>query len=1028
MRCRSLPLALGLLVLLGLRSGPVSAAPAGSDPLELYTAVLSQAEMRGLARAGFDVATVEDRSDGQLTVDLVLSGAERRALQAEGVALRVWRGPGGETANELAAAQQASGFSVWRRFDGPDGLRQHLYDLADERPDLLSIQSLGTSIEDREVLAVKLTREARTTPDGTRPAVLYLSGQHAREWIGPEVNRLLLHTFLEGYGVDDEITRLVDTRELWFVLVANPDGYELSFTEGNRLWRKNVRDNDGDGRITGADGVDLNRNFPAHWGYDDDGSSPNPRSESYRGAAPASEPETVALQGLIDRVPLAFIVNYHSVAQLLLYPVGWYEHARSADTALLEAYAGTPEEPAIPGYTPIASWRLYPTNGETCDYAYGVRGALCFTPEMSDGGSGQGFVFPDDPQLVAQELAINLPFALSVARSAADPALPDTHLDRPVPLLQVEPFAVSYGDPQAVQAVAARHLGDVTLHWRIGDGDERTAPASEWAGGERYGADAAVHYRWVRGEVTGAEPGDRVTVWFAASGHESERFTYEVAVDTGAELLVLAAEDYTGTWPTYERTDAPAYLERYERALEAIGRPADVYDVDGWGRTAPSSLGVLGHYDAVVWYTGDDLLTTQAPENAPTTPALSRLPHDTMLAVRDYLNEGGKLVYAGSRAGEQFSRQLAYQPDPDVPCEPRRGGCEYLSAAFLEQYLGASEYLAGAGEAGEGRWFDARGAGEPLSGWSAAFDPGSAITGTSPSAWVPTSRRLSEEAFPLFMGRLAARYDWPGLDPRTGEHALYSDWERYGWTRLVREVDLTGSTSAELAFWVARQTVPGYGWIFVEAHTVGEDDWRMLPDENGHTVSDAGDYCLTRIQERIHPHLAHYLTRDTSGETPRCVSTGTSGAWNAATGASEGWEPWRLDLSSFAGRRVEIAIGVLGAPQAHVGAVLDDVALAVDGGRDETSFEDGLGGWSVLGAPPDGYAGRGIGFTRFGAGFLPAGPVVLTHDTALLGFEPAHIADQADMSALLERLLAHLAPRPAPPSLYLPALSKGGSS
>ena len=74
--------------------------------------------------------------------------------------------------------------------------------------------------------------------------------------------------------------------------VANPDGYDYTFTKGNRLWRKNLRDNNGDGEITGADGVDLNRNFPTKWGYDNEGSSPVTHSETYRGGAPRSEPET----------------------------------------------------------------------------------------------------------------------------------------------------------------------------------------------------------------------------------------------------------------------------------------------------------------------------------------------------------------------------------------------------------------------------------------------------------------------------------------------------------------------------------------------------------------------------------------------------------------------------------------------------------------------------------------------------------------------------------------------------------------
>ena len=93
-----------------------------------------------------------------------------------------------------------------------------------------------------------------------------------------------MHYFIDGWRDNDkEIKNLLKKTELWFVISANPDGYQYTF-EHERLWRKNLRDNDGDGQITAADGVDPNRNFDEHWGYDNEGSSPDPSDETYRGS------------------------------------------------------------------------------------------------------------------------------------------------------------------------------------------------------------------------------------------------------------------------------------------------------------------------------------------------------------------------------------------------------------------------------------------------------------------------------------------------------------------------------------------------------------------------------------------------------------------------------------------------------------------------------------------------------------------------------------------------------------------------
>ena len=166
--------------------------------------------------------------------------------------------------------------------------------------------------------------------------------------------------------------------------VANPDGYDFTFEPGQRLWRKNLRDNNGDGVITPGDGVDPNRNYAYKWGYDNEGSSDDPSSETFRGPGPNSEPETKAMDKLFKRVGgFTEFVNYHSAAQLLLYGVGWQVNTPTPDDLLGIAMTGDDAHPAIPGYDPDISAELYTTNGEVDSYFTEKYGSFGFTPEMS---------------------------------------------------------------------------------------------------------------------------------------------------------------------------------------------------------------------------------------------------------------------------------------------------------------------------------------------------------------------------------------------------------------------------------------------------------------------------------------------------------------------------------------------------------------------------------------------------------------------------------------------------------------------
>ncbi|HZI38795.1 MAG TPA: M14 family zinc carboxypeptidase, partial [Acidimicrobiia bacterium] len=161
-----------------------SAAPA----LDLYRITASPASVDRLERDGFDVAA--SRTDG--TTEIVLGPAELARLKAAGFRPTRWRDGEGRSVAELARAQMAgSGYRVWKRWDGPDGLRAEMDALAAIHPNLMQTKIIGQSVQGREIVAARLTAGAPGVPDGARPAVLYIGLQHAREWISGEVPRRL---------------------------------------------------------------------------------------------------------------------------------------------------------------------------------------------------------------------------------------------------------------------------------------------------------------------------------------------------------------------------------------------------------------------------------------------------------------------------------------------------------------------------------------------------------------------------------------------------------------------------------------------------------------------------------------------------------------------------------------------------------------------------------------------------------------------------------------------------------------------
>lgn len=997
----------------------------GGDGLEVYVGDLSAQQLQKVVDTGVDrsdLATGQVRaSDGKVKVEVVMSERQAAKLRSDGVDLKV-KQVKGHAASDEAARLAAAGPTVFRPYSGPGGLYEELTQTAAAHPLLAKLVTIGTTVQGKPIVAVKVSLGARLLPDGAKPSVLYSGTQHAREWITPEMVRRLMHYVIDGYGHNADITKLVNTTELWFLPVANPDGYDYTFT-GDRLWRKNLRDNNGDGLIAPGDGVDLNRNLPTKWGYDNEGSSPDPSSDTYRGPAPASEPETKALDQLFRKVKFTELVNYHSAAQLLLYGVGWQVSTPSPDDVISEAMAGDDANPAVPGYDPDISAELYTTNGETDDHAANRYGTMAFTPEMSTCQTASAvdpndqwrpedcvsvFSFPDDEGLIQAEFTKNIPFALSVAKSAKDPDDPVSVVGRKAADLVADPFTVSYGTTQPVAVIAKRALKNLRINYRVNGGRTVSDKVSEWKGGERYGNTNNRYYAEFRGTVRRTKPGDSVEVWFTGNkpgtgNVAGEHFTYHVATDIGGQVLILAAEDVTGASPAQGVTTAK-YASNYAATLAASGITSDVYDVDANNRTAPHPLGVLSHYKAVVWETGDDIITRKVGQPAGTAAELAL---DLELSVRDYLNEGGKLLYTGKYAGYASNGDGAYYYNPfqeqQGECTARAYPCLPLLNDFEQYWLGAYTLVDNSGSDSNGAPVPIRGTAGAFNGFTGTLNGGdSAGNQDHTNAFVLTSSVLPKAQFPQFASSAPLKWNRPGgapFEPFTGSQYVYSRQADMSYKRLSRTVDLSGISSGSMSFKFSFDTEADWDFVMVEAHTVGQDDWTTLPDMNGHTSQDTGQSCPAGVVQ-LHPFLAHYQGAD-------CSPTGTTGAWHATSGSSGGWQDWKVDLTPYAGKQVELSITYVSDWSTQgLGAFVDDVSITRDGATEQTSFETDLGGWAVPGAPT-GSPANPTDWIRTTTAF-DEGAGVATPDTVYLGFGAEGLTTQAMRTDLVRRSMTHL--------------------
>jgi hypothetical protein len=353
-----------------------------------------------LTRGGWDVLEARGKDAAGATYLLVMGdAAAAAALRAQGFRVEL-----DHAMNARAPLTFNGGYrTVVEHY-------QHIDDLARLHSTLAVSVTYGVSwrrqqnpLNGYDLRALCITRlqpgDCALTPTSRKPRFFLMAAIHARELTPAELAWRWMDELVNQYGVDADITALLNDSEVWVVPQANPDGRAIVETS-NPWQRKNANSNY---CSPAAPGADLNRNASFQWGVA--GYSPNPCEDVFYGDHPASEPEENALENLMrqlfpaqrgpaltDAAPLTttgLMLTLHSYSNLVLLPWGYTEcfaqlcppNQRAPNDVALRELAF--HMSYFNGYTTgQASEALYAASGTTDDWAYGVLGIPGFTFEV----------------------------------------------------------------------------------------------------------------------------------------------------------------------------------------------------------------------------------------------------------------------------------------------------------------------------------------------------------------------------------------------------------------------------------------------------------------------------------------------------------------------------------------------------------------------------------------------------------------------------------------------------------------------
>jgi hypothetical protein len=249
-----------------------------------------------------------------------------------------------------ATLDQAMEWQSYPTYLQYDSIMQYF---ASTYPALSHLDTIGTSIDGRLVLALKISDNAGITED--EPEVFYTSTIHGDETGGFVLMLHFADYLLKNYSIDTRVKNLVDNLEIWINPLANPDG---TYTSGNTITFP-TRGN--------ANNYDLNRNFP------------DPASTTL-----PTQKETLDMIKFMRNHKFVISANFHSGSEVVNYPWDRWTRLHADNDWFIDIsrnYADTVHKYSVAGYMTYLNngitngYQWYPLNGGRQDFVtYELQG------------------------------------------------------------------------------------------------------------------------------------------------------------------------------------------------------------------------------------------------------------------------------------------------------------------------------------------------------------------------------------------------------------------------------------------------------------------------------------------------------------------------------------------------------------------------------------------------------------------------------------------------------------------------------